>query len=682
MDLPFSDGISGSLEIEVTAQTPLYVRNGGKWPEKTTERNNDPDYLSFFKLPSGDYAIPGTSLKGAIRNVVEIASFGKMRRVADHRYGFRDLYNPDYTNRITERTKSGKRPRVKAGWLKNSGEKWMLTPCEFGRIDHSKLRDLNTSLCSAIEKYKSWSMNGLVADFTIAPEAPHPHSCGPLLYREVTAIGRGPIKGTLVFTGQPTKQKHMEFVFFNEQSNQQIAVDDKVRKEFVFIHSDDRGKPYPEWKYWSEKLKAGGSVPVFYLEAPPGVQKSMGLAMMYRLPYEYGIHDLLQNSSSKHLTSDPDLADLLFGNCHEPENALRGRVQFGLLKAVGAPSPLDTVTTVLGGPKPTFYPSYLRQNLEDPETGKVKKDRFSTYNDKAAKLSGWKRYHVRDSGFKPQPPQPPTADVATRFAPLDAGTVFSGRIHIHNLRPEELGALIWALTWGGDNALCHGLGMAKPLGYGAVKIKINRPSLTNMRGQEVDPIAARTAFSALMANKISGWEKTDEIQSLKEMARPLDARADYADYPILNLDTRQNDFAKFKGAKQGGVASPKVALRSPLALAGLRKPMANEQNPKSVSTQSMTPKPPPDPLTVLLGDLKASPNLNVKTVATRLNSCTRATPEQVDRLQKLLEKRNDYKWPAFGPIRKAFDDLTTRIVRSAERATEDSPPDNSEFKKP
>ncbi|HFD17052.1 MAG TPA: hypothetical protein ENJ38_12220, partial [Rhodospirillales bacterium] len=44
-----------------------------------------------FRLPDGRYAIPGSSLKGLIRAVVEIAGFGRMRMVDDIRPGLRDI---------------------------------------------------------------------------------------------------------------------------------------------------------------------------------------------------------------------------------------------------------------------------------------------------------------------------------------------------------------------------------------------------------------------------------------------------------------------------------------------------------------------------------------------------------------------------------------------------------------
>jgi hypothetical protein len=96
MDVPFSDGISGWFEIEVEAKTDIYIRNGGDQPRTAPEKAADSVWQDFFRVtPEGRYAIPGTSLKGVVRSVMEIATFGKLNRAYDARYGVRDLQNTD-----------------------------------------------------------------------------------------------------------------------------------------------------------------------------------------------------------------------------------------------------------------------------------------------------------------------------------------------------------------------------------------------------------------------------------------------------------------------------------------------------------------------------------------------------------------------------------------------------------
>jgi hypothetical protein len=51
---------------------------------------------------------------------------------------------------------------------------------------------------------------------------------------------------------------------------------------------------------------------------------------------------------------------------------------------------------------------------------------------------------------------------------------FDGSIVFHNLKSEELGALLWSLHLGHENSnCCHSLGHGKPLGAGAVKFSVS-----------------------------------------------------------------------------------------------------------------------------------------------------------------------------------------------------------------
>ena len=61
---------------------------------------------------------------------------------------------------------------------------------------------------------------------------------------------------------------------------------------------------------------------------------------------------------------------------------------------------------------------------------------------------------------------------------MPAKSRFEGRIIFHNLRSEELGALLWALTLGGNSNLRHGLGMGKPFGFGQAHFELDEAKST------------------------------------------------------------------------------------------------------------------------------------------------------------------------------------------------------------
>ena len=160
-----------------------------------------------------------------------------------------------------------------------------------------------------------------------------------------------------------------------------------------------------------------------------------------------------------------DLAECIFGTVNDV-NILRGRVQFShfeCIKDVAMPESNKEFSVVLNSPNPSVLPLYVCQE------GDFYVDYDSDYYPDAI-LKGWKRYILR-TGFWTK--KPGKDNVITTFRPLNKGSVFKGRINYHNLKKEELGALICALTWNGEEGCYHHIGQAKPFGFGRVSISID-----------------------------------------------------------------------------------------------------------------------------------------------------------------------------------------------------------------
>ena len=123
-DIPFKDGVSGTINLKITAESPIFVRNGHTSKDK--EENNE-TYKSFSKTPDGKYFIPATSIKGAIRNVLEIMSFGKMAQVQNQSFGIRDLSTGSDGRFYREKIKP---ENIHCGWLKMEDEDhYLLEDC-------------------------------------------------------------------------------------------------------------------------------------------------------------------------------------------------------------------------------------------------------------------------------------------------------------------------------------------------------------------------------------------------------------------------------------------------------------------------------------------------------------------------------------------------------------------------
>ena len=605
-DVPFRDGLWGTVQVTVEAETPIFVRGEGS---------------TFFRLPDGSFAIPGSALRGGIRNALEIASFGKLGRVNDQRYGVRDLQNQDVYVRhmagVLDRADGGKRepmPLVNAGWLVKRGGAGFaaeIEVCDFYKLEYDRFLE---PLCrergcrlrpgdrqSAPRRYRDWGDERgdhqtrqlrveVREDRAQAPKQPS-------RYGKVTAAGSGHVQGTIVFTGQPMnrhrgdrRKKHHDFVFV-DQPGSRIRVRDDIFDDFRFIHSD-RGqqnrdvtaeRPNEEWGFWKDVFERGGKVPVFFLLDEQGGSvrlRAIGLAMMFRLAYLKTTGDAVRNAQPACKDPDPDLAELIFGTVgstsgpqdrRREARARKGRVSFSLLRAEKSPSPLPTETRVLSAPKPTFYPAYVEQSPPGQQPGMraANKDSYATYMDDDVRVRGWKRYRPQDVWKGPALQKPSggkmdTSDIESRFAPLPAGTRFTGTMRVHNLQPEELGALLWVLTWGGDETCRHLLGLARPFGFGRVRIEVGELSLQrNLDGTPVSPGLRQEAIEAFeqrmeqfAASKglEGGWCNSLQIRELRALARPLPPGSAEGRYPSLGRGPRDNQFVAIK--KAGGALAP------------------------------------------------------------------------------------------------------------------------------
>ena len=536
-DQPFADGLCGELQLQLTCHTPLCV--GGR-QEKSSDR--EPGRVYFFRTPDNRLAIPGSSLKGMLRNVLEIASFARFRQVEDQKLGVRDISDAQnfYCQEMV-------RKPSKAGWMIFADGHWYIQPCTFSRIHqaalikHCRLSEASWKRAAKVrDRYKLMGLCPQVR-FDREPMAKRP---GQWLAK---VAEQGSLQGRIVVTGQPgdpfdvvtvgkngkekNHNKKYEFIF-HDTSEPLLPISSAVMAGFQQIHEDS-----DEWKFWRTQLAAGSlgqGIPVFFHKDGEQV-KSLGLAMMYKLPYSHSLHDAIRHTHEEHLSERAaDLPDLIFGHLGEGERGgRRGRVNIGLASlAADHPGHTDWEgPCILNSPKPTFYPAYIRQD--------GKGNSFRQLMEKHSELAGWKRYPVK--AFKMQYPQEAADNKKTqvKLETVPAGSTFTTTLRFHNLRRVELGALLWALDFGGRPDHRHALGMGKPFGLGQVSLSIagqrlraNDPADTHATREAEYLQACRCEFSDLMeqtlraAGVTTAWEKCGPLSALLEHAKPARSSRD------------------------------------------------------------------------------------------------------------------------------------------------------------
>lgn len=553
-DIPFEDGVSGSIEYTIEAETPIFVRNG------YTDREH-PD-STFSKTHDGKFFIPSTSIKGEIRNVLEILSFGKMTQVQDARFGIRDLSNTPEGRFYRQKIQN-----VHCGWLykrlaEDGSVEYLINDCGTpGRIAPEVIdkhystalaafgqnlalnrqyadNDDEEKLRSAYNKYEN-ILNISLENQDIEKRLSGTFSTVPDNYNRIIADFSSTGKnGCIVVTGQPSKRdpesrrgKYYEFVFFESNTNENEKVESQIIDDFITIHKNN----YDYKNIWKRYLNEGKRVPVFFMRRNGnlGPIDAIGLAYMFRIPTANFIKGAipieLQSNRRK------DLAECIFGTAKESLKQLKGRVNISHAFACGTPAECDIVTTILGSPKPSYGPLYASSG---------------TWNDANAQIKGRKRYPVRTTLL---PPNEGTDSQTCKFKPLAQGTSFKGRITFHNLKECELGALIAALTFNGHPECCHSIGEAKPRGYGKVKISIDKLSVISIKdifAKTDDPTQQETdyyfnKFKDVMTENIgTGWENSNSIRELCAMARGIDKEFNNNfSYMRMSTNRNENEFA-------------------------------------------------------------------------------------------------------------------------------------------
>lgn len=545
-DIPFSDGVSGTLHIEMYCHTDTLI--GGQQVPAT---DKEPGRVEFFKDPNGNPVIPGSSLKGALSNVLEIASFARFNRLEDKRYSVRDLSTAGnfYFQQFGQNSKNSR-----AGWLKyhESEGCWKITPCKMARILQKDIikacSDISETRWTEAHNAKAHQRYELLRGFRSIQFNTEKHK-----NKGTKAVPEknGQFEGKIVVTGQPgkafndakgkiNKNKKWEFVFYAPASESK-AVPLSVIRDFKFIHSES-----DDWKYWEQKKAAykDEGIPVFYMENGTQIS-SLGLSFLYKLAYKNTTHDAVKHTQVSHLDSNsPDLPALIFGQIGQDENSsLRGRINIGAAILQGEARYNTLPTTILNGPKPTYYPAYVRQDKGDASGQLSSADDYSTLMDKQAELSGWKRYQTQDgvAVSRLETDQLENTKVQVKLVPIKSSACFTFKVHFHNLREAELGALLWSLDFGGKDGAFHNIGMGKPFGMGRVAFKVVNSNLytnhTNQLQNEALLEKTRFSFTHLMETTYSSatdqsWKDSPQLQELFAMATPTDT----AKQPYMKLD--------------------------------------------------------------------------------------------------------------------------------------------------
>lgn len=566
-DSYYTDKNTGYFDVEMTTVTPLFVRG-----MRGADMLHDTKISEPFML-NDKPVIPGSSLRGMIRAIVEIITFGKMHFVDDAQKIFfravaaenEDPLKKPYTDimgELNSRTHAGN--KVKAGYLRKKGDSWAIQPAPtFGSNSFTIIkRDV---------------IRG-VDDFRDFDDADYQVTTFDVCYNEnkdkkITVVRspqpHEPATATLICTGNmketnedgTSERKYFALVRKSLPGGASLIPDTVIedyKKGLSPFQKDNERNPYfdKEWGFLRE-----GRV-VFYVlddavvdDKGKKVIRSIGHTPNFRVAH---LNSENRATSPRDFVPnkllDPyftDYADAMFGYVSdegfEPTQqrpvAYSGRISFtnaSLADGQTDFTPRKTIIRILGTPKPTTFQHYLEQQ---PHGVNTPKSELTHYGKKGARIRGHKLYwhkHITlnklpetEIGYKERP------NVDVHMKPLHEGLTFIFRVYFENLTDAELGALAWALSLDDmpNGNRHHMLGMAKPYGLGVVKLT---PTLYlsdrqtrywtlfdadgkwyEARGDEITNFSEYiTAFKTILKDKIGvNFDGDERIQEFFEMLK-------------------------------------------------------------------------------------------------------------------------------------------------------------------
>lgn len=516
--------LTGKFTCTLTTASPLYVRAARSLDEyKNGETPSDP----FYGGAKETLLIPGSSLRGMLRTMVEVVSFSKWQFVTNKHLFFRTVEKSSidsaYGARMTtgDPRDQGWYPNVQAGYVELRGGEYYIRPARsihgttFFRVEE----DIALKAIGRLKKMARqgddgrWRPNPTYQWFRMPiwfrPTAPTSHLPeSPQYYAEVKDVhvgdrpdGSGWERSWFIASGwvpspRGGRGKHLHWIVAPPAKDDSRLI--QINDDDIDLYKEYGGGISQAIKRQNMSVlpqKSGEQVPCFYIVwiDEEGRQRvAFGHTAMFRLPYTKSPKYMLP--SVVRSVSDPDLAETLFGKVEDTKSGqpiIAGRVFVTEAELVGdmKNALMESVaisTQALSSPKPTSFQHYLTQTNPDNPSA------LSHYDDQESKttLRGHKFYwHLGGTeavkqrlsqAMKPRRKEDGTEDPEDRneFQPVKEGQTFVFYIYFENLRPEELGALLWVLDKAFDDKYRLKIGMGKPYGLGSVAISY-KPYLTD-----------------------------------------------------------------------------------------------------------------------------------------------------------------------------------------------------------
>lgn len=566
--------VSGVLDCTLLTKTPLAVPDTDKceleWTNDSKDRNknkkNHKKYR-FFHYSDGNPAIPGSTIRGAVRSVYET--------VTDSCF---ITSNTDEI--ITSRSKKPFLPGVllrdvtdKKKWVLHEAERFVFAVHGDGYCRFQDEKCLSVK-AETLRKYRY----GQEVSFKHG-QAGHRRS-GTYVTAFSGDTEKYSEKGYL-FLGEKFSRKHFESIFkikesgytceMNEDSRaflnlleiHRVYNNEKINKNLengnVFYGSFESAKENGNVFYSGfESAKEKGAIPIWYSDPKQDGRSvpSLSFASIGRQAYEHTMGDLIQKKSPCRKRDAVCRACALFGMAGEESLGSRIRITDAILK-----NPEDSkscfvegnyhVLKELASPKISYLPFYTNQ----PGT------QGWSYDKEGMNLRGRKYYwhNMEEDAWKAETKEN-AENHSKEYIRTERNTTmqlvrkdieFKFHVYYDRITKTQLDELIWTLTLGENeknSSLCYKIGHGKPIGLGSAKIRIDCK-----RERSFDQERGYSLKTEDYTEKPIDIPDLKNIAHLKELKKIMDinaAESSQISYPFIDSEGVQargiNDTASHK----------------------------------------------------------------------------------------------------------------------------------------
>jgi len=521
---PKAERLSGYFDCTLKTLTPLYIRSTLKDDEykerserekKGIKKEARHDKADFFS-PGGQLRIPGSSLRGMTRTLVEVLSSSAIQAVGNQQLFFRNVGDVTKSS-IAANYREKLLENRQAGCIVKDRNKYLIYPSVPAQNDDRTIFRIEPTTVKSLLELSEYNLNWKRKPVWFElPKLGFDKVTNVSLRKSgVPAPNSNWRTGWLIVPGKepppnrrstkPVVKKHWIITEADYDLDKAIS----ISYEDMLAYRDDgitRDINQNKFSVLPEQEGNQFACPCFFTRWKDNEDKehiSFGHTAYFRLPYKNRPSNLVpeeNRASDKEL----DFTQALFGVAADKAKIGKaGRVFFedAVLEPLAQTAPLfpnEMRPKILSSPKPTSFQHYLEQ----PEAVRLMVNSeewigalkfWDSDSKEKLKIRGHKLYWHRQANDWQETPEKADSSQHTYIQPVREGVTFRFRVRFENLSEAELGALATALFL--PEGLAHKLGMGKPLGLGSVRIE-----------GVLKLIDRQTRYSALFVESGDSWE--------------------------------------------------------------------------------------------------------------------------------------------------------------------------------